>query len=144
MRILVCIDGSDASLHALQHAIELNTRLREPAQLLLLNVQQPIAHADAFGLTAGMDGPMLDQLGRSELKRATDLMAQQGSGSYSAEIRVGAAAHAIADYADETAVDLIVLGSKGRSNFANVLVGSVAQRLPTLCKRPVLLVPMPG
>ena len=140
MKILIAIDGSDASLHALQRLVDLARGWGGAHQYVLVNVQQPIAHADAFGLTAGMDGPMLQQIGRNELMRAESLLQSAGI-SYDSVQRVGPTAHELADCANELQADLIVLGTKGRSNFANVLVGSVAQRLPTLSKRPLLLIP---
>lgn len=141
MKILIATDGSDASQHALERLLGLCRDWGGEHSLHLVNVQQPIAHADAFGLTAGMDGPMLEQIGRNELQRAEQHLAQGGT-DYTSVVRVGPTAHEISDYADEIGADIIVLGTKGRSNFANVLIGSVAQRLPSLSKRPVLLIPV--
>lgn len=141
MQILIAVDGSDASQHALERLLGLCREWGNGHSFHLVNIQQPIAHADAFGLTAGMDGPMLDTLGRNELQRAEQHLSKCGT-DYTSVVRIGPTAHEIADYAEEIGADLIVLGTKGRSNFANVLVGSVAQRLPSLTKRPVLLIPV--
>lgn len=140
MKILIAIDGSDASLHALQSVLDLSAQWNGPHHFALINVQQPIPHADAFGLTAGMDGPLLEQMAQRDLQRAVELLEGKGC-EHSTRTDIGPSAHCIAEYADEIGAELIVLGTKGRSNLANVLVGSVAQRLPTLSKRPVLLIP---
>ena len=141
MRLLIASDGSDASQHALERLLGLCRDWGGDHAIHLVNVQQPIAHADACGLTAGMDGPMLDKLGRNELLRAEQHLSKHGT-DYTSVVRIGPTAHEIADYAEEIGADMIVLGTKGRSNFANVLVGSVAQRLPSLTKRAVLLIPV--
>ena len=140
MKILIAVDGSDASVHAFERVVSLSRQWGGEHQYVLANVQQPIPHADAFGLTAGMDGPLLKQIGERELQRATAIAKELGL-NFEARTEVGPAAHGIADLADELNVDMIVLGSKGRSNLANVLVGSVASRVPNYTKRPVLLIP---
>ena len=42
--------------------------------------------------------------------------------------------------ANKDKVDLIVMGTKGRSGFFDILIGSVAQRISGSAKQPVLLV----
>lgn len=140
MKFVIAVDGSDASLHALTTLIELSRGWAGTHHYALINVQQPIPHADAFGLTAGLDGPLLEQISKRELQPGSDLLQQAGL-DFSTRSDVGPAAHCISDYADEVGADMIVLGTKGRSNLANVFVGSVANRVPTQSKRPVLLIP---
>lgn len=140
MKFLIAIDGSDTSVHAFERVVSLSRQWGGEHHFVLLNVQQPIPHADAFGLTAGMDGPLLAQIGERELQRATAI-AKELSLDFEARTEVGPAAHTVADLADQINADMIVLGSKGRSNLANVLVGSVASRVPNYSKRPILLIP---
>lgn len=142
MKIVVAIDGSSAALNALEHLVRLAKGWGGSHQLALVNVQQPIVHADAFGLTAGMDGPLLQQLGQRDLEAALAIAKDSGF-AVEHRIEVGPPASCIADYAKDVGAELIVLGTKGRSNIANVLVGSVAHRIPQQSKLPVLLVPPP-
>jgi nucleotide-binding universal stress UspA family protein len=44
------------------------------------------------------------------------------------------------DAAQKGKYDLVVLGSKGRNAVSDLLLGSVAQRVMSLSKQPVLLV----
>lgn len=142
MKIVIAIDASSTSLHALESLIAMAKGWGGSHELALVNVQQPIVHADAFGITAGMDGPLLLQLGERDLDEA--LKRAEGSGfAVSKRVEVGPAAQCIGQYAAEVHADLVVLGTKGRSNLANVLVGSVAHRIPQYCHCPVLLVPPP-
>jgi nucleotide-binding universal stress UspA family protein len=45
------------------------------------------------------------------------------------------------DIADRTGGDLIVMGTRGHSSIAGIALGSVAQRLLHIAKRPTLAVP---
>jgi hypothetical protein len=56
------------------------------------------------------------------------------------EIRTGHVSQEIVDFAQKNHFDLIVLGSKGRSAIADLLLGSVAQRVLATAVQPVLLV----
>ncbi len=49
-------------------------------------------------------------------------------------------AGAIVDYAEENNIDLIVIGTRGRSGFKKLLLGSVASHVVTYAHCPVLLV----
>ena len=55
-------------------------------------------------------------------------------------MRTGHVASEIAAVADEGKFDMIVLGSKGRTGFRDMLVGSVAKRVTELATVPVVLV----
>ncbi|HLA80548.1 MAG TPA: universal stress protein [Thermoleophilia bacterium] len=49
-------------------------------------------------------------------------------------------AEGILNTAEETGADLIVLGCRGRGTFANLLIGSTAERVLHFAKVPVLVV----
>src|ERR1041385_4972685 len=53
----------------------------------------------------------------------------------------GHAAHSIAEVADSLGADLIVVGTRGQTPFAGLMLGSVAQRLLHVASCPVLAVP---
>jgi nucleotide-binding universal stress UspA family protein len=55
--------------------------------------------------------------------------------------RAGHAAHTIAEVAESFSADLIVVGTRGQTAFAGLMLGSVAQRLLHLASCPVLVVP---
>ena len=56
------------------------------------------------------------------------------------EVRTGPAAATIVDTARERHADLIVMGTKGRTGLAHLLMGSVAERVVRLAPCPVLTV----
>jgi len=55
--------------------------------------------------------------------------------------RVGGAAHAIAEIADQEHSDVIVVGTRGRTALTGLLLGGVTQRLLHISPCPVLAVP---
>jgi nucleotide-binding universal stress UspA family protein len=55
--------------------------------------------------------------------------------------RVGGAAHAIAEIADQEHADVIVVGTRGRTALTGLLLGGVTQRLLHIAPCPVLAVP---
>ena len=58
-----------------------------------------------------------------------------------ATVTAPGAAHAIADAADDLGADVIVVGTRGHTPFAGLLLGSVTQRLLHIAHCPVLAVP---
>jgi nucleotide-binding universal stress UspA family protein len=52
----------------------------------------------------------------------------------------GPVAEVIADTAVDKDFDMVVVGNKGRGAVSRVLLGSVADRLVHICKRPLLVV----
>ena len=56
---------------------------------------------------------------------------------------LGGPAHPIEEIAEEAKADLIVVGTRGHSAIAGLLLGSVTQRLLHIARRPVLVVPSP-
>jgi nucleotide-binding universal stress UspA family protein len=58
-------------------------------------------------------------------------------------VPAGDAARAIVSYARDHAIDLVVLGTHGRTGFSHALLGSVAERVVRTAPCPVLTVPSP-
>lgn len=58
--------------------------------------------------------------------------------------RVGGAAQAIAQAAEDSGADLIVVGTRGHTSIGGLLLGSVTQRLLHIAHCPVLAIPANG
>lgn len=140
MKLLVAIDGSDNSLRALAEAVRLGGQLKTGAELVLVNAHDDIAFrgpSQFVGKQAVDD--YLAELADHELKAAVG--AAQASGlKFSVSKVRGHVSEAILQVATGESVDMIVMGSKGRSALRDLLVGSVAQHVLSRASVPVLLV----
>ena len=135
-KILVAVDGSPASIHAAKKAQELAGDTR--AELTLVYVAPPLmtpgdVTLDPFVMTRDMalarGGEIL-----KDVSKALEL-----PGVLTKNL-LGPAVETIADLADSEEFDLVVVGNTGRGAVSRVLLGSVADRLVHICKRPVMVV----
>lgn len=135
-RILVAIDGSPASSHALAVAIEL-ARLAG-GRLVALAVEGPLP---AYAATVGE----VEEVQREKDAFFTRLAAQARTEAAAAgvevevELRAGHAAEIIVRAAGELGADLIVLGHKGHF-LRDHLLGSTADRVAEHAHCPVMIV----
>jgi nucleotide-binding universal stress UspA family protein len=135
-KIVVGVDGSDGSDRAVAAASDVAKR--DGASVVLVHVVERIAaKGDMAPLRA--DEPAVKE---GIEKQAADLR----EAGIDADVRfeaviLGGPARTIADVADETGADLIVVGTRGHSALAGVILGSVTQKLLHLASCPVLCVP---
>jgi nucleotide-binding universal stress UspA family protein len=144
---MVCVDGSESSVKAVDHAVEMAKK--HNAQLIALNVvvsQLGYAYSSgAFGLvTPSTINDLLDK-SKQEAKKWFD-DAEKKAAAQGVRLKTEMVASptsvvpAIVDYAEKNKVDLIVTGTKGRSGFAKLLLGSVASGVVTYASCPVMVV----
>jgi nucleotide-binding universal stress UspA family protein len=135
-RILVPTDFSEPSDAALQYATGMAQAFG--AQLYLIYVP-------------GKTGQNLETnfpVGRFETaarERLGTLLSQEEMERLRPEyaLRIGTPADEIVRYADDRDVDLIIMGTHGRSGVAHLLMGSVAEQVVRTAPCPVLLVRHP-
>ena len=95
-------------------------------------------HARSFvGNEAVQD--YLRELSAKELRPAMKLLDKMGV-KHDIVIKTGHVSQEIVAFADGEKFDLVVLGSKGRGALADLLIGSVAQRVLTTAKLPVTII----
>jgi nucleotide-binding universal stress UspA family protein len=139
-RILVATDSSDSANRAVETAADLAKRLG--ADLIIVNVEQGfLTDLPEPQATADRIGDILEARSREILLRAKHLAEQSGLTEIRTVSGLGDAAAFIIDVAEREAVDLIVLGKRGRSRLAGILLGSVSQRVATLAPCSVQVVP---
>ncbi len=141
-RILVPIDFSEHSRHALEHALALAEPLG--ASVDLLHVWVPPRHVapDTLLLVPGAADASLETTGLTHAGRELHAWLERYRASpvpLQAHIERGHAADTIAHVA-ERGYDLIVMGTHGRTGLARVMLGSVAQKVATLAPCPVMTV----
>ena len=134
-RIVVGYDGSEAGRKAFATALQLASRDR--AELHVLSVARPPEVGDDVETEAVIENSLrhhralLDEL-RAETSRA-------GINAHF-EVAVGHPAEQIMHHADVNEADLIVVGDRGRSKFARLLLGSVSKQVVQYAERTVLVV----
>ena len=140
-RILVPIDGSAISDHALNEAIKFAQQ--QNAQIELVHVLEDIWYFDDEN---SLNYPeLVDSMNRTGEK----ILAQAKNKIQQAGIRVGIKlleaqgeriANVIVNEAKNNSVDLIIIGTHGRSGFSRLLLGSVAEGVARGAHIPVLLI----
>lgn len=140
MKILLPIDGSKSSLNAAKYVAKLASNSRSPIKVTLVSVHDDagLAHVKQFVSKSVVDD-YLREISEKELKPAQKVL-DAARVKHSMVIKRGHIAEEIITLANKEKVDIIVMGAKGRSALLDVLIGSVAQRVSSLAKQPVLLV----
>jgi nucleotide-binding universal stress UspA family protein len=139
-RILVPVDFSTHAEAALQYAIALAGRLDATLHILHV-VEDPIATGAWGGETVI---PNLTELRRELLDDAERRLAVYRESASRAQVpvvtvaRMGLTSHTIVDYAQALDIDLIVMGTHGRTGMAHLFMGSVAERVLREAPCPVL------
>jgi nucleotide-binding universal stress UspA family protein len=140
-RILVPTDFSETSDAALIYARQLAGSLG--ASLHLVHVfDDPYGDALVAEVSASVYESMRASAiaaARRELMRRLPAEDRQRFRGSSAMV-TGLAADAIVEYAADHSMDLIVMGTQGRSGFAHLLLGSVAEQVVRSAHCPVLTV----
>ncbi len=149
VRILVATDGSKPSRGAVRFAARLANAIPR-ARLVVLTVSTVAADIALTGATLVRALGILPDLDRAERESAERTLREAAKETRSLGRRVQfvyrkpgrptRAAQAIVREAALQAAGLIVLGNAGRSAANDLLLGSVAQRVLDLSRRPVVLV----
>ena len=134
-RILVGYDGSAAGRKAFDTALELS--VQHGAELYVLSVARTLDVPDDVEAEAVIENSR--NYHRRLLGELQPLTAAKGVKAHF-EVAVGHPAEQIIFDADRHAVDLIVVGDRGRSKFTRLLLGSVSKQVTEHAGRPVLVV----
>ena len=148
LKILVGIDGSEYSFNASEYAIDIAKKY--DSEIILLSiVPSKIHHGDSSGIFGVIPPSYLnaykneadtwfkeiihkaknDENFETDKKIKTDVITTPFS-----------IAASILNYAEERDVDLIVIGTRGKSGIKKMLLGSVASDVVTYSYCPVLVI----
>jgi nucleotide-binding universal stress UspA family protein len=148
------VDGSDSSMTAVDYAITLaknnnDNNINEAAEILVINI---IDLPPIFKMLPSDTRKHLIRIGRQQAreifdtvdeisKRHDDIQRENMKIHMEmVETSSGSTADEIIKYAKEKDVDLIVIGTKGRSGMSKILLGSVASKVVTYSPCSVLVV----
>lgn len=133
-RLLLPTDGSEAAEAALDHAVRLARAF--DASVHVLSVVEPIP---AVEMDAAIVHERLSESAQLAVERACERLDAAGV-PHESSVRDGSAHRSILAAADDTAADLILMGTHGRTGVGRVLLGSVTERVVRNADAPVMTV----
>lgn len=145
-RILVPVDGSETSMRAAEVAVKMAAK--HGAELVALHVVNIDQYLQAIGVyRLSYPDPIKKKVEEAKAE-AQKWFAEIQRNAEQAKVKVKAevvdtplsTVGAIVNYAENEKADLIVIGTRGRSGFAKLLIGSVASGVVTYAACPVLVV----
>ncbi|MFC7213134.1 universal stress protein [Saliphagus sp. GCM10025334] len=135
MAILVAYDGSDPAQEAVEHAV----RKHDDEEIILLRI---VELADGF--TGAGYNLLKEQFEADEeapeVSEELRLLLDEEDVEFRIETAVGDPAREIVEFAEDNAVDHIIVGSHGRQGVSRVLLGSVAEKVVRRAPMPVTVV----
>lgn len=145
-KIIVPVDGSTNSMEAANFAI--NMAEKYDAKLIVIHVVNIDQYIQSLGLYR-LSYPDFVKKKIEEVKNeAKKWFTEISKSAEQRKVRITtdvldtptSIVGAIVDYAESNHVDLIVIGTRGRSGFSRLLLGSVASGVITYSSCPVLVV----
>jgi len=139
MKILLPVDGTAASLHAVRHAL----RLRElglPCDYVLANVQPP---PSLYEVVLAHDPAVLDDVRRAagvDLLAAAEALLSAAGAQWESEVAGGDPGHVLVDLVENYGCDLVVVAAGAEPGAT---IGPVAMALLQHSPAPVTLVHEP-
>lgn len=136
--VLVAVDFSETSDHAVETAIELANKF--DGKVTLLHAYE----IPALGFPDGVLVASSEVVARISTAAQTALhtLAEKYKGRAPIEtvLKTGVAYETVNKVAEDTNADVIVIGTHGRRGIARALLGSVAENVIRTATRPVLVV----
>lgn len=142
MKVLLAIDGSDASMTALAATAALPLPPGSTVQLLSVLPDDRVVHGGAWPAAVLIRSEDVAAAARKEARERLEDLADRVAGeerTVTAAIREGRAASEILDAASDLSADLIVLGARGHSEVERLLLGSVSAEVVDHARCPVLV-----
>jgi nucleotide-binding universal stress UspA family protein len=146
-KILVAVDESDTSRHALKQAIELARSLSATLRMVHVVDMSWLPIGPEMAIDTGVLAAARRGAGEKVIASARDFALQaefEAEGVLiETETPIQQVAEAISNEAARWGADLVVVGTHGRRGFQHLMLGGVAERLVRLSSGPVLLIPSP-
>jgi nucleotide-binding universal stress UspA family protein len=139
MKMLLAVDGSGPSLHAVRHALALAAQGLD-AQFVVVNVQEP---ASLYEMVVAHDPAVIEQVrgaAGADLIEAAERLLEEAGVDYESEVAGGTPATLIVELAENYGCQAIVCGARGAGDPEGSGLGSVAQALVDHCPMPVTVV----
>lgn len=135
--ILVPTDGSETAEVAVQHAVDHAKRYDANLHTLYVVEEPPMDEGTAPEVLES-----LESTGERAIQAVIDAADDAGVGTVEGMVAEGAPHRAILDYVDQNDIDLVVIGTHGRTGLNRYLLGSVTEKVVRSTPVPVLTVGM--
>ncbi len=135
MKILLPLDGSDYSEYAINFLTSRSSLIGQHPEIILLNVQPQLP-------AKVVDKAEMQDFYEEEVNKAFESARKSLKAKnidFTEVCAVGEPGQTIAAEAEKRAVDLIVMGSRGRSAIKGLIFGSVTNNVLALTKVPLLM-----
>lgn len=142
-QILVPTDFSDNAQHAVNYAVELAKKCSAKIHLL----HTPVVPTYLLMDLSYSPGPEAVTRILNEAQDALDEQAQAVAAAgveHCTAIREGTVHEVIRDYAKEHDVDLVIVGTHGRTGVSKLMYGSVTERVIKTVHTPIIVIPPEG
>ena len=146
-KILVPMDGSENSFRAASFAIDLASKYEAELQVIhILELNPNIAAMGFYGVSMAKEIPIMQEEAKRQAETWFEHVKKQAD---DAHVRMEAKiivefpltlVGEIVNYAENNGINMIVMGSRGRTGFKKLLLGSVASGVITYAPCPVLIV----
>lgn len=137
--VLVPTDGSDGAAAAIDPAVDIARTY--DARLHALSVVDPMAMG--FDVRSDDIGEQLEGTGRTAVETVEERATTASVAAIETAVEYGTPYREIRSYVNENDVDLVVMGTHGRSGIERYLLGSVAEKTVRTSPVPVMTVRRP-
>lgn len=134
--ILVPVDGSTHSDHAAMYAADMAKTM--DASIVLLHVRRPVPPELGEPNLSHLLG-LLESDAEAVIKPYENMLDEAGV-KFQTLVVGGRVAEVIADTVRAEKADLVIMGSKGKTEFEGLIVGSVTHAVLHMAPSPVLVV----
>ena len=139
IRMLVAVDGSRNSMRAVRYVARTIGRLK-PVEIHLVNVQEPVDSLEIRRFMLPRDIARLQRRRGVAQLRAARALLDKARIPHQAHALIGRVPVTIVRFARRRRCGTIIMGTRGMTAIANLLLGSVATKVIHLASMPVTLV----
>lgn len=149
-KILVAFDGSEASKHALDHAVSIADMIKAKIHIVSVvpRVMMPVFPDEGFGaapVTAAQDMSDYQERMKTVYGKSLEEALQDISNHYphlvvETKLMEGRPSATIVEEAESNDMDLIVIGSRGLGGITGWILGSTSRNIVENCTKPILVV----
>jgi len=138
IHVILCpIDFSDASRKAVQYAREFALSMNAKVQLLAIVEPHPVS------VDMNLNYIPVEQDIEQAILRDTEAIAEElraANVQVTCSVELGTPADVILEYIQEMDVNMVIMGSHGKTGLSRLLMGSVAESVMRKAQCPVLIV----